>query len=40
MMLHPFPPEMRLPEADSPAARLINEYFFGPQDYAVAGCRP
>ncbi len=40
MMLHPFPPEMRLPEADSPAARIINEHFFGPQDYAVVGRRP
>jgi SAM-dependent methyltransferase len=40
MMLHPFPSEMLLPETDSPAARFINQHFFGPQDYAVAGRRP
>ena len=40
VMLHPFPKEMHLPESDSPAARFINEHFFGPQDYAVVGRRP
>lgn len=38
--LHPFPKEMRLAETDSGAAKIINEYFFGPQDYAVVGRRP
>ena len=40
VMLHPFPKEMHIPESDSPAARFINEHFFGPQDYAVVGRRP
>ncbi len=40
MMLHPFPEDMRLAELDSPVARIVNEYFFGPQDYAVIGRRP
>jgi SAM-dependent methyltransferase len=39
-LLHPFPKEILLPEADSPASRFINEHFFGPQDYAVLGQRP
>lgn len=34
--LHPFPPSFRLPE-DSEAAKLLNERFFGAQDYAVIG---
>jgi len=39
MMLHPYPEEMRIPE-DTPVARIFNEYFYGPQDYAVVGRRP
>jgi O-antigen chain-terminating methyltransferase len=39
MMLHPYPKEMRVPE-DSAVARRFNEYFYGPQDYAVLGRRP
>jgi O-antigen chain-terminating methyltransferase len=39
LMLHPFPPQMRLPDADSELARRFNEYFYGPQDYAVVGYR-
>ena len=38
--LHPFPPEMRIPEDGSALARVFNEYFYGPQDYAVVGRRP
>lgn len=38
--LHPFPKEMQVPVGDSPMARLFNELFFGPQDYAVLGRRP
>jgi O-antigen chain-terminating methyltransferase len=40
MMLHPVPPEKRVPDADSELARRFNEYFYGPQDYAVVGRRP
>jgi 2-polyprenyl-3-methyl-5-hydroxy-6-metoxy-1,4-benzoquinol methylase len=40
MMLHPWPAEARLPDADSELARRFNEYFYGPQDYAVVGYRP
>jgi O-antigen chain-terminating methyltransferase len=40
MMLHPLPAAMRLPDADSELARRFNEYFYGPQDYAVVGHRP
>ena len=39
MMLHPLPPEARVPDADSELARRFNEYFYGPQDYAVVGRR-
>jgi O-antigen chain-terminating methyltransferase len=39
MMLHPYPKEMRIPE-DTAVARIFNEYFYGPQDYAVVGRRP
>jgi O-antigen chain-terminating methyltransferase len=39
MMLHPYPREMRIPE-DTAVARTFNEYFYGPQDYAVLGRRP
>ena len=39
MMLHPLPPEARVPDASSELARRFNEYFYGPQDYAVVGRR-
>jgi O-antigen chain-terminating methyltransferase len=39
LMLHPCPPQMRIPDADSELARRFNEYFYGPQDYAVVGYR-
>ena len=39
LMLHPYPKEMRVPE-DTAVARMFNEYFYGPQDYAVLGRRP
>jgi O-antigen chain-terminating methyltransferase len=39
LMLHPYPPEMLVPE-DSEVARRFNRYFYGPQDYAVIGRRP
>jgi len=39
MMLHPYPKEMRIPE-DTAVARIFNDYFYGPQDYAVLGRRP
>jgi 2-polyprenyl-3-methyl-5-hydroxy-6-metoxy-1,4-benzoquinol methylase len=37
--LHPVEDGRRLPEDDSPIAKLLNEYLFGPQDYAVVGYR-
>jgi SAM-dependent methyltransferase len=39
LMLHPYPKEKRLPE-DSALARTFNDYFYGPQDFAVIGRRP
>jgi O-antigen chain-terminating methyltransferase len=39
LMLHPYPEEKRLPE-DSALARTFNDYFYGPQDFAVIGRRP
>ena len=38
--LHPCAPGMRVPDDDSVLARRFNEYFYGPQDYAVLGYRP
>jgi len=38
--LHPYPPEMQIPDGDSALARAFNQYFYGPQDYAVVGRRP
>jgi len=40
MPLHPYPAVMHVPEGDSVLARRFNEYFYGPQDYAVVGFRP
>jgi SAM-dependent methyltransferase len=40
LQLHPYPPEKRLPEAESALARVFNDYFYGPQDFAVVGRRP
>jgi O-antigen chain-terminating methyltransferase len=40
MMLHPYAPEARVPEAGSELARRFNEHFYGPQDYAALGHRP
>jgi SAM-dependent methyltransferase len=38
--LHPVAEGTRLPEDGSPLTRRLNEYLFGPQDFAVAGYRP
>lgn len=38
--LHPYPTEVRVPEDDSLLARRFNDYFYGPQDFAVLGYRP
>ncbi len=38
LMLHPYPEGMRIRE-DTAVARMFNEYFYGPQDYAVVGRR-
>jgi O-antigen chain-terminating methyltransferase len=35
--LHPFPDSFRLEENSCPAARLVNDAFFGPQDYGLIG---
>lgn len=37
MPLHPFPATERVQEADLDVAQRFNEYFYGPQDYAVLG---
>jgi SAM-dependent methyltransferase len=35
--LHPYPEASRVQEADLDVAKRFNEYFYGPQDYAVVG---
>jgi SAM-dependent methyltransferase len=35
--LHPYPESLRLPDDGSEIAKRFNEYFYGPQDYAVIG---
>jgi SAM-dependent methyltransferase len=40
MQLHPCAAELHVPEDGSILARRFNEYFYGPQDYAVVGRRP
>jgi SAM-dependent methyltransferase len=35
--LHPYPEACRIQEAGLDVARRFNEYFYGPQDYAVIG---
>jgi 2-polyprenyl-3-methyl-5-hydroxy-6-metoxy-1,4-benzoquinol methylase len=37
--LHPVDGGRQLEEADSPIAKVLNEYLFGPQDFAVVGYR-
>jgi O-antigen chain-terminating methyltransferase len=37
MPLHPSAEAMRVEEGDLEVAKRFNEYFFGPQDYAVVG---
>jgi len=39
LMLHPAGPEEQIANPDSEVARRFNEYFYGPQDYAVLGRR-
>ena len=38
--LHPYPESVRLPEDGLDLARRFNDYFYGPQDYAVIGQKP
>jgi O-antigen chain-terminating methyltransferase len=38
LRLHPYPEEAKLKQPGDPAAEFIDEYFFGPQDYAII-CR-
>jgi len=38
--LQPYPEAVRFPENGNPIATRLNEYFYGPQDYAVVGRRP
>jgi len=35
--LHPYPKAARVQDADLDVAKRFNEYFYGPQDYAVLG---
>jgi hypothetical protein len=37
--IHPFPAIALVPD-DSPAARRLNECFYGPQDYCLTARRP
>jgi O-antigen chain-terminating methyltransferase len=38
--LHPYPSELLLPEENNPVAKRFNEYFYGPQDYALIARKP
>jgi O-antigen chain-terminating methyltransferase len=38
--LHPYPQVVRLPEDGSGIATRINDFLYGPQDYAVIGRKP
>jgi O-antigen chain-terminating methyltransferase len=35
--VNPYPEWVRLPDTDKGLARRLNEYFYGPQDYAIIG---
>lgn len=37
--LHPYPEPLRLQDESSEVAKRFNEFFYGPQDYAVIGCK-
>jgi SAM-dependent methyltransferase len=37
MNLHPYPESYRVEDAGLNIAKRFNEYFYGPQDYAVVG---
>jgi SAM-dependent methyltransferase len=37
MNLHPYPESYRVEEGDLDVAQRFNEYFYGPQDYAIIG---
>jgi O-antigen chain-terminating methyltransferase len=37
MLLHPFDEKSKLSDDDSEVVQRFNEYFYGPQDYAVVG---
>jgi 2-polyprenyl-3-methyl-5-hydroxy-6-metoxy-1,4-benzoquinol methylase len=39
LALHPYPNTAKLPAADCPAVRFINENFYGPQDYCVVASK-
>jgi O-antigen chain-terminating methyltransferase len=38
--LHPYPEAMRLPDDPLGISQRFNQYFYGPQDYAVIGKKP
>jgi O-antigen chain-terminating methyltransferase len=38
--LHPYDTASRVPDNSSELAKRFNEYFYGPQDYAVIGVKP
>jgi O-antigen chain-terminating methyltransferase len=40
VLLHPFPECYRLDETDNRAAAVLNQFLFGPQDYAIIARRP
>jgi O-antigen chain-terminating methyltransferase len=39
VQLHPYPESRHVPDGDTQLAQRFNEYFYGPQDYAVIGRR-
>ena len=39
LQLHPYPESFNVPDGGTELARRFNEYFYGPQDYAVIGRR-
>jgi O-antigen chain-terminating methyltransferase len=38
--LHPYPEAVRFPDDGKGIANRLNDYFYGPQDYAVIGRKP
>lgn len=40
LKLHPYPDAVKIPEEGNCTAKLLNQYLYGPQDYAILARRP